>query len=74
MHRRGWLVYVLVAAACAGGVFFLTKILPERIALVVLLAATLSSYFGASSWLVYHFGLGIRGRNPAGSCPVHLAW
>jgi hypothetical protein len=64
--RHGWGVYLLTAAACAAIVFFLTLILRERIALVILLAATLSSYFGASSWLVYHWGFGATGETITG--------
>jgi hypothetical protein len=53
--RHGWPAFVATAAACVAGIFLLTKILPQRIALVVILATTLAEYFGATTWVVYYY-------------------
>jgi hypothetical protein len=47
---------------CITGVTVLVSILLRRLALIVLLATTLTCYFGASSWLVYYLGCGSSGE------------
>ena len=59
MH--GSLPFVAVSLVCIAGLIFLSYMLPRGIGLIVLLSATLSSYFGACTWLSYNFGLGEAG-------------
>jgi hypothetical protein len=40
------------------GLWYTASVLPKKWALVLILAVTMSGYFGISSWLVYNYHLG----------------
>lgn len=40
------------------GLWYTAYVLPKRFALMLILAVTMSGYFGMSSWLVYNYHLG----------------
>ena len=55
---RGMLPTLLLAAFGVAGLLFTVSVLPKRWALILILAVTLSCYYGISSWLVMDFHLG----------------
>jgi hypothetical protein len=55
---RGMMPTLLLAAFGAVGLLFTASVLPKRWALILILAVTLSCYYGISSWLVSDFHLG----------------
>jgi hypothetical protein len=53
-----YLFYSLVIVFLA---FLFVSILPRRIGLIAIFTAILNHYFGASTWLCYHWNFGPRG-------------
>ncbi len=60
---RGVLPFAIGAVLYLAGVFCLVSVAPARMALAVLIAFLLAHFWGATSWLLYHFHYGIRGQN-----------
>lgn len=58
---QGCWPFILWSLLYLAGVFVVVSILPRRFALVTLLCFIFAHYFGASSWLVYHWGYGTKG-------------
>lgn len=55
---RGMVPTLLLTLFGIVGLWFTASVLPKRWALLLILAVTLSCYFGISSWLVFNFHLG----------------
>ena len=58
---RGIVCYALFIIAYLLGVFFLIRILPRQFAIITGLVFLLSHYFAASTWLNFHYHLGMIG-------------
>lgn len=56
---KGLFPFLAVMTGYAAVLFWLVSVLPRRTGLVVLLSFVFGHYFGASSWLMYHFKLGV---------------
>ena len=52
-------VFIFWSICYIAGVVLLTWILPRRLAAVALLSFILGHFFGASTWMLFRFGLGI---------------
>jgi len=60
---RGVLPFAVAALLYLGGVFYLVSVAAARIALTILFAFLLAHFWGATSWLLYHFHYGVRCQN-----------
>lgn len=49
---------LLCMAVGVVGLWYTVSVLPKKWALILILAVTMSAYFGISSWLVYDYHLG----------------
>jgi hypothetical protein len=58
---QGVSVYVVTTVVYILVVVLLVSVLPRRLALVCVFSFILGHYFGASTWLDYHWNLGING-------------
>jgi hypothetical protein len=58
---RGTLCYAAFILAYLAGVLVLVRMLPRRAAITTGLVFLLSHYFAASTWLSFHFNLGMGG-------------
>jgi hypothetical protein len=58
---RGLAVYVPAAIVYALGAFLLVSVLPRRLALCVICAFIFGHYYGACTWLDFHWRFGISG-------------
>jgi hypothetical protein len=58
---RGTVCYAAFILAYIIGVSVLVRVLPRQIAIITGLAFLLSHYFAASTWLSFHFNLGMSG-------------
>ena len=56
---RGLPPFILILLCYAGVVFYLVSVLPRRLASIALFSVIFGHYFGASSWLMFNFHLGI---------------
>jgi len=59
-YIHGLSAFILTILIYPTLVFCLVSVLPRRLALVTAFAFTLGHYFGASTWLVYHWQFGIN--------------
>ena len=73
---RGVLPFAVAALLYLCGAFYIVSVAPARIALTILLAFLLAHFWGATSWLLYHFHYGVRfGRMPLKSrSPLSSLW
>ena len=53
--QRGLTPLLIISVVYGLGAVALVSVLPRRPALIVLLSLTLYHYYGASTWLQYHF-------------------
>ncbi|MDR3402934.1 MAG: hypothetical protein P4L99_10595 [Chthoniobacter sp.] len=60
---RGVLPFSIAAVFYLIGAFYLVSVAPARIALTILFALLLAHFWGATSWLLYHFHYGVRCQN-----------
>jgi hypothetical protein len=58
---RGFPCYVAFILAYIFGVYVLIRVLPRRTAIITGLVFLLSHYYAASTWLSFHFNLGMGG-------------
>ncbi len=58
---RGLVVYLPVATLYAAAIFALASVLPRRLALCVLCSFIFGHYYGACTWLDFHWRFGISG-------------
>lgn len=58
---HGWAWYCVYELFYIGGAFFLARILPRRLGLVILLALILGHFDGGSSWLAHRWHFGTQG-------------
>lgn len=58
---RGWPAYCLNSLFVVVLMFLIVSIIPRRIALFVIFCNIFNHFFGASSWLCYHWHFGVGG-------------
>ena len=58
---RGLSIYLPVSALYAAAIFALVSVLPRKLALCVLCSFILGHYYGACTWLDFHWRFGISG-------------
>jgi len=58
---RGFTTALLVDVVYLAGSWLLVSRLPWRIGLTLLFALLLGHYFGASTWICFHYKLGVQG-------------
>ncbi len=58
----GWGAWPFVATSLLYviGWFLLVSVLPRKVAYASMFAVVLGHYFGASTWMVYHWGFGVQ--------------
>lgn len=54
-------VYLLFSLVYLAGIFLLVSVLPRKCSLIAIFAFILGHYLGASTWLDFHWHLGIAG-------------
>ncbi len=57
---QGYFSFLLWSFLYVAALFAVVSILPKRLALITLFSLTLGHYFGASTWLVYHWEYGMQ--------------
>jgi len=58
---RGLPTYLIFSLVYISVILLLVSIIPRRLALVSIFAFILGHYFGASTWLSYHWHFGVTG-------------
>jgi len=58
---HGWIWYCVEQLIYIAGAFFLVRILPKKISLVILSALILGHFDGGSSWLAHRWHFGTQG-------------
>jgi hypothetical protein len=57
---HGWAPFLSLGLLDVAGMVVLVSILPQRLALAVLLTNVLIHYFGGSSWITHHLQFGVK--------------
>ena len=56
---KGPAPFLALIVCYTAAVIWLVSVLPRRLGLITLMSFVFGHYFGASSWLMYHFRLGV---------------
>jgi hypothetical protein len=56
----GGLPFVLSSLFYVAACFALVSMCPRKLGYMIMFSATLGHFFGASTWMVYHWGFGVQ--------------